>query len=70
MIRMKIRGTPRPRSAASSRTHGVVSVSSTTSEIDTATRLTTSAAERQALRGEALRRAVPVPQRSARRRRG
>src|SRR6476620_8598823 len=44
MIRMKILGTPRLRNAASSRIHGVVSVSSTTREIDTATRLTTRAA--------------------------
>ena len=60
MTRTNIRGTPSARSAASSRTHGVVSVSSTTSEIDTATRVTTSAAEVQALGGEALRVAVPV----------
>ena len=37
---MNIRGTNSARSAASSRVHGVVSVSSTTSEIDVATRVT------------------------------
>lgn len=40
MIRMKIFGTNRARSAARSLTHGVVSVSSTTSETDVATRST------------------------------
>ena len=42
---MNMRGTARARSAASSRFHGVVSVSSTTSEIDTATRVTIRPAE-------------------------
>ena len=40
-----MRGTNSERSDASSRFHGVVTVSSTTSEIDTATRVTISAAE-------------------------
>ncbi len=39
MTSTKIFGTPSARSAASSRTHGVVSVSSTTSEMDVATRV-------------------------------
>ena len=47
------RGTHSARSAASSRVHGVVSVSSTTSEIETATRVTMSAGRVQTLRGEA-----------------
>src|SRR6185436_9921591 len=45
MTRTNIRVTPSARSAASSLTQGVVSVSRTTSEIDTATRRTTRAAE-------------------------
>ena len=40
MIRMKIFGTYRARSAASSFVHGVVKVSRTTSETDVATRIT------------------------------
>src|SRR5919199_1441061 len=48
MTSTKIRGTPSARSAASRRTHGVVSVTRTTSEMEVATRLTTS-------------RALPIP---------
>ena len=44
MTSTKMRGTPSARSAASRRTHGVVSVTRTTSEMDVATRVTTSAA--------------------------
>ena len=48
--RMNIRGTNSARSAASSAVHGVVIVSSTTSEIDVATRSTMSPAAVEPLR--------------------
>ena len=49
---MNIRGTQSARNAASSFDHGVVSVSSTTSEIEVATRVTMSPGRGQSLLGE------------------
>ena len=54
-----MRGTKSARSDASSRFHGVVSVSSTTSEIDDATRVTMSAGRVEALPREPDRVAEP-----------